>query len=186
MELKLAGVALVVVGVPRNDCVWINADVLADGVDVGEHERAAVMFASAGTAASRRVNERRMVNGQNDRTLILIALDVLQLRCQESELVVGNRGPGWSCAGDGIPFFPLLSFLRLRSRTRGLTRDYSGIFKSIREESDDADVRSVEREVDAGLGYGSAMERSCFDCDRGGRRAEIPLEDRERFTAFGS
>lgn len=175
IELKLAGVTLVVVGVPGNDGMGINADVLADGVDIGEHERAAVVCAPAGTSAWGRVSKRRMMNRNDDCALIVIVLDVLQLSRKEGELVVGNNRPGWSSRGG-----------RLCRRTRGLARDYSRIFKSIGEESDDADVRGVERKVDAGLGHRSAMQRSGFGGDRGGRRAEIPLEDRERLAARGS
>jgi len=107
------------------------------------------------------------VDGKDDGAGVVAGLDVLQLGGEEVELVVGNRGPLFFAVGIG------------------LAGDDAGIFERVAEESDDADVGSVEREVDAGLGHGSAMEGSGFLRDYDRLVAEVASKGSERLAALG-
>ncbi len=135
--------ALVVVRVSGDDCMRIDASLFADGVDLGQHDWTAVVLAAARTAALRTISERRMVNREDDRSRIVAALDLLQLRGEEVELIVRNRRP-------------------LGPALRRFARDHAGIFEGIGKQTQDADKWRVEREVDAGLRHAGAVKRSGF------------------------
>ena len=102
-----------------------------------------------------------MVNGKDYRSLIVARFDLLQLCCEEVELVVGNRRP-------------------LCLTLRRFAGDNTRIFEGIRKQSEDADEGSIEREVDARLRHASAVKRSCFFGNDDRRAAEVAGEDGQR------
>src|SRR5581483_5007005 len=117
---------LVIVRMPGDDGVGIDADLLADRVDLREHVRAASVIASAGVAGSGRIREGRMMHGQQYCAAVVCGFNVLELRGQVLELIVGNRGP----AGGSLL---LLSLGRLAfcGGRRGLTRYHARIFERV-------------------------------------------------------
>jgi hypothetical protein len=102
-----------------------------------------------------------MVNRDDHRSLVFLVLDLLKLRGQKVQLIVRQGRP---C---------LLAIL-------GFTRDHAGIFQRVAEQPDNADEGCVEREIDARLSHGGAMQR--FGLGSDGRRcgAEIANERVQR------
>src|SRR5580698_11047790 len=94
MEWQLPRVALVVMGVPGNDGMWVHPGLVTDGVYFREHERATIMIGSAGTCSLNAIAERRMMHGYDHRALVVDVLDLLQLSCEEGQLIVRDSRPG--------------------------------------------------------------------------------------------
>src|ERR1700736_3668179 len=93
-ELDGPRVALVVMGVAREECMGIYAFLLADRVDLLEHRgAAAVIAAGAPGPLRRRVAERRMVRGEQNGAGIFLLLDSFQLGPQKIDLHIGYGRP---------------------------------------------------------------------------------------------
>src|SRR5580700_11627673 len=136
---------------------------VADGIDISQHGIAAAMGSAATFAAlRRRVGECRMVRGQQHGALKIVSLDALELRGEERKLNVRHTFP----------------FSRL-------ARNQAWIFERVTEHTNDPHKRSVEREVNAGLRHGCAVQRTGFGRYDRARRAEVAHENLERLRGHG-
>src|SRR5262249_54572831 len=98
-----------------------------------------------------RVGEWRMMHGNDYGSRVVARLDLLQLRAEEGELVVGDGRPFRAARADC-----LLSF-RGGGASR-FARNHARIFERVREQAEDANERRIEGEINAGLQHARAVE----------------------------
>src|SRR5262249_46821745 len=124
-----SGVALIIMRMPGNEGMRIDVLLFADRIDFLQHVgAAAVIAATAARLGRRRVAERRMMHRDQDRALVVLLLDVVELCGQIVELEVRYLAPGF-----------LLVLL--------LARDHARILERVAEQPDDPDEGSIERKI---------------------------------------
>jgi len=162
VERQLSGIALIVVGVPGKEGMRIDGGVLTNLVNLAKHRRTGPVISSGAGSILRREAERRMMRRQEDRAEVVLVFDALQLGGQILKLKVRYD-------------LPLGVF----------ARDDAGILERVAEQSNHANERRVEGEVDARLSHRGPVEGRSFGRDHRFFGTEIAAENGQWFGAGG-